>query len=337
MGMQTCPPIIEAVMLGNTRQVQRLLEHAAAKAAAQKQQQQQDDDDADDDDAINAIMNVDTMLVNTMDDFQCTPLIWACTTGDHVETVQLLLQYGAQVNHQEHLGQTALWRASLCGHYQVCQLLLQEPYCADATIADVNGIVPSQVADGKCQFIDWQSFMTKKQNQPQEQEEQEQETAVIVATSEDTTTTTGATTLSLKHNAGGTDDADDDDSSTTTPSVVAESEATVAAADADIDMIQQSILQLQQEMQQHEVSMLSLYQDHCTTRQRLECLLLENALLKKTDDAAVSSSSSISSLNTARLLLQDENEMLRHALVESQDERKAFQDKIQRFLTMLLL
>jgi Ankyrin repeats (3 copies) len=293
--MRTCPPIIEAAMTGNTRQVQRLLEQSKAGK------------DVDD-------------VVNTLDDFQCTPLIWACTTGDHVETVQVLLQNGANVNHQEQLGQTALWRASLCGHYNVCRLLLQEPHFADATIADVNGVVPSKVADGKCRtLIDWDSFMVKNKQQPQGEER----VVDVVSAAADKTSSTIQKCV----------DPDDDTSE------AAAAAATMTTTLSTTDVIQQ-ILQLKDEMQQQQVTLMTLHQEHGSTREKLESLLLDTLVQKKKKDDSGGDEhdddDSSSVLALTRRLQQEENEALRKALTESQDEQKELKDKIRRFLATLL-
>jgi hypothetical protein len=196
--------------------VQRLLQQ-------QQQQKQETANENDDDDTATSSKATMAAFINTCDDFNCTPLIWACTTGDHVETVRLLLQNGAHVNHREQLGQTALWRASLCGNYQVAMLLLQE-YQANASIPDAKGALPSAVADGECASIDWASFMKETPPQ-QEQPDVEQ--------------------------------------------VVEEEEEVLA----DTDWIIYQIAQLKDDMQRQEATIMTLYKDHASTREKLELLL----------------------------------------------------------------
>jgi len=54
---------------------------------------------------------------------EVTPLLWAATRG-HKYIVQILLDNGANINHQDNYGQTALLKAAYEGHKDIVQILL---------------------------------------------------------------------------------------------------------------------------------------------------------------------------------------------------------------------
>ncbi|KAJ5932852.1 hypothetical protein N7516_007341 [Penicillium verrucosum] len=79
---------------------------------------------------VRSILSVDKRDVNTPDDTKTYPLIWASLNG-HDETVELLLERGADVNAQGGLYENALYAACFKGHDKIAQMLLERG-------ADVN-------------------------------------------------------------------------------------------------------------------------------------------------------------------------------------------------------
>jgi ankyrin repeat protein len=62
-------------------------------------------------------------MINLIDSQSWTPLSWAAHHG-HTDIARLLLDYGANVNHQTTDGLTPLSLASQKGHWETAQLLL---------------------------------------------------------------------------------------------------------------------------------------------------------------------------------------------------------------------
>ena len=77
-------------------------------------------------------------------DDESTPLHWA-SSGGHVETARLLLDYGADVMAQDNNGSTPLHQASLSGSVELVRLLIE--YGADAVAQDKkHGPTPLHLA-----------------------------------------------------------------------------------------------------------------------------------------------------------------------------------------------
>ena len=92
--------------------------------------------------------------VDALDSGGSTPLYlaipeWRATAskpylGAPCETVQLLLEHGAKINLQNHMGQTALHRASQHGHLDIIRLILD--HGADVDTLDSDGSTPLHLA-----------------------------------------------------------------------------------------------------------------------------------------------------------------------------------------------
>ncbi|CAB3998861.1 IQ motif and ankyrin repeat domain-containing [Paramuricea clavata] len=72
-----------------------------------------------------------------------TPLSEA-SAGGYVNTIQLLLQKGAEINSRGRYERTPLWRAAFAGHLQAVQVLLENG--ADPRLHANDGTSPQQVA-----------------------------------------------------------------------------------------------------------------------------------------------------------------------------------------------
>jgi hypothetical protein len=83
-----------------------------------------------------------------------TPLITAAQSG-HTKAVEVLLDAGANENHQGFLNKTALLWAAERGYVDVVELLLANE--ADPNINDVEGLTPLMVAarSGNAPIVQW--------------------------------------------------------------------------------------------------------------------------------------------------------------------------------------
>ncbi len=72
-------------------------------------------------------------------DDESTPLHWA-SSGGHVETARLLLDYGADVTAHDNNGSTPLHQASLSGNVELARLLIE--HGADTAAQDNSGSTP---------------------------------------------------------------------------------------------------------------------------------------------------------------------------------------------------
>lgn len=87
--------------------------------------------------------------VNRMSEFQQTPLMAAASTGN-IESLRILLKYGAKVNLQfpdKQKGMTALMQAIDNGQLETAEALLQKG--ASLTLKDAEGRTALDIADSK--------------------------------------------------------------------------------------------------------------------------------------------------------------------------------------------
>ena len=73
-------------------------------------------------------------------------MICAAESG-HADAISLLLQKDAEINHQNLIGETALFEAVVNGQVNVVQLLLKEG--ADTSIVNKKGVTVNHIAKRK--------------------------------------------------------------------------------------------------------------------------------------------------------------------------------------------
>ena len=61
------------------------------------------------------------MLIDCEDANNNTPLSEA-SAGGHIETIQMFLERGAEVNSRGHYDRTPLWRAAFAGHLEAVKV-----------------------------------------------------------------------------------------------------------------------------------------------------------------------------------------------------------------------
>lgn len=81
--------------------------------------------------AVKYIVSVGAELDITQQDGLWSPLQWAAANGS-LETVELLLEHGANVNFPDQQGYTALHWAAYCGHGKIVTKLLESKAAVDA-------------------------------------------------------------------------------------------------------------------------------------------------------------------------------------------------------------